>query len=238
MVSFADIYNAIVDTNDKLRQHKDEIDKLRHRSVNYRSAMTQDDINDIEQDIQQRSAENRKLLLSFKILVNNAKITLFRETMPIIVETLNCYAGKPYGEKTKKKINDEIRAKTGCNCHIRCSYATQSLEIYPINHSNCDISKYCNCNISVSVKDHNNLQPLLVENKIQEITVDEMELWYVSDEFVDNVSQRVDDILAVFEQMMKTKQKLETLCDKYNKLAVGDTRHFTANDRLNWNLIC
>lgn len=49
-----------------------------------------------------------------KILKDNARRMLFAEVIEKILGIWNSYKGKPYGDKTKEKIRNQIKEATGC----------------------------------------------------------------------------------------------------------------------------
>ena len=49
-----------------------------------------------------------------KILKDNARRMLFAEVIGKILDIWNSYKGKPYGDKTKEKIRNQIKEATGC----------------------------------------------------------------------------------------------------------------------------
>ena len=49
-----------------------------------------------------------------KILKDNARRMLFAEVIEKILDIWNSYKGKPYGDKTKEKIRNQIKEATGC----------------------------------------------------------------------------------------------------------------------------
>lgn len=57
-------------------------------------------------DEAQKSANKARDIL--KVLKNNYLCAKWREIAPAVVDVLNQYAGKPYGEKTKEKIKNEL----------------------------------------------------------------------------------------------------------------------------------
>ena len=81
----------------------------------------------------QETITNGKLKL--KLMQNNARIALFNEVMPIVLEVLQKYNGKPHGEKTEKKIREEIKEKTNCFVYVNidsfrivpCGQSSQSM---------------------------------------------------------------------------------------------------------------
>ena len=54
----------------------------------------------VENDIVRLEEKKKDLQITIKILNSNAKIALFNETVPVILEVLEKYKNKPYGPKT------------------------------------------------------------------------------------------------------------------------------------------
>lgn len=69
-----------------------------------------------------------------KVLDHNARIALLLEYFPIIIDTLNKYAGKRVGEKTEAKIRDEINEKTGVSVYFENNYGRGKITIYHRNN--------------------------------------------------------------------------------------------------------
>ena len=65
-------------------------------------------------------------------------------------------------------------------------------------------------------------KPLLIDNKIQLITFDELELYYISRAYVEDIPQRVEDIKAAYAEAVVKQEELKAACDRFNALAVGD----------------
>lgn len=61
----------------------------------------------------ERTAEAEKeifiLEIKHRFLNSNARAALFEEAIPAIIEALKPYARKPYGEKTRAKIREEVK---------------------------------------------------------------------------------------------------------------------------------
>ena len=51
--------------------------------------------------------------VTLKILDNNMKAAAVAEVLPVIAEVLKKYNGKPYGDKTREKIRNELKTATG-----------------------------------------------------------------------------------------------------------------------------
>ena len=130
------------------------------------------------------SEEKKDLQITIMILKNNAKIALFNEVMPVALDILSKYAGKPYGEKTKQKISDEVKTATNCRFYISSRWSEYSFDVYPLDEFSNDYNITCGTNYTDGSR-----KPLLIDNKIQLVTFDEIELYYISREYVDDVWQ-------------------------------------------------
>ena len=170
-----------------------------------------------ENDMIKASEEKKDLQITLKILKSNARIALFNEVIPVALEILAKYAGKPYGEKTKEKISDEIKEKTNCRFDITSLWDSYSFDIYPMDGFGNDYNITCGSKYTNGER-----KPLLIDNKIQLITFDEIELYYISREYVEDIPQRVEDIKAAYAGAVAKQEELKAACDRFNALAVGD----------------
>ena len=179
-----------------------EIDKTREA---IRNTEATEKTNEKKQDLQ----------ITLKILQNNAKIALFNEVMPVALEVLSKYNGKPYGTKTKQKISDEIKEKTNCRFYISSRYGSDSFDIYPSDASN----EY---NISCGTAYTNGSQKqVLIDNKIQPVKFEELKLYYIDSEYVTDIPQRIETLKSLYKEAAAKQEELKAICDSFNKLAVG-----------------
>ena len=171
------------------------------------------------------------LKITVKILKHNAIVALYHEALPAAVEVFNKYKGKPYGEKTRHKIADEIKEKTRCLCYIAQSYSSYSIGFYPVDVYGNDY------NITCGIPYVNGEQkPLLIDNKIQPVTVDDITLWYMSNEYVEDVPQRVEDLKTVYREAVAKQKELKSICSRYNNMAVGKLAHIYHDKRIYENM--
>ena len=170
-----------------------------------------------EKGMMTASEEKKNLQITIKILKNNAKIALFNEVLPVALEVLKKYSGKPYGEKTRQKINDEVRAATNCSFYIDSRYGSQSFEVYPVNSFGNDYNISCGTEYTDGSK-----KPLLIDNKIQLVTFDEIGIYYIAREYVADLPQRVEAIKAAHLEAVAKQDELRAACSRFNSLAVGD----------------
>ena len=170
-----------------------------------------------ENDMIKASEEKKDLQITLKILKSNARIALFNEVIPVALEVLKKYAGKPYGEKTKEKISDEIKEKTNCRFDIASRWDSYSFDIYPMDGFGNDYNITCGSKYTNGER-----KPLLIDNKIQLITFDEIELYYISREYVEDIPQRIENLKTAYAEAVIKQEELQTACDNFNMLAVGD----------------
>lgn len=174
----------------------------------------------VEDDLVRLEEKKKDLQITIKILNSNAKIALYNEAMPIVLEVLAKYKNKPYGPKTEEKINDEIKEKTNCSFYISTRYSSQEYHIIPLEFSN------NNYNIECGSKYIDGKQKkLLDENKIQVLEFNDLALYYASKEYIDNIPKRIKELKRLYKKAYEKQQELEKICSEYNNLAVGNIKN-------------
>jgi hypothetical protein len=152
------------------------------------------------------------LKITIKLLKNNARVALFNELKPVIAESFNKYAGKPYGEKTRDKISDEIKTRTGCRCYIYAEYLnSQRIEIYTGNND---------YNITLGYPGNSDLK-FLNDNKIQEIAPDQLQIYYIKRDYFDNIPATIKEMKKAYKKAVEKQKELEILCSAFNVYAVN-----------------
>jgi len=181
----------------------------------------------VENDMIKASEKKKDLQITLKILKSNARIALFNEVLPVALEVLKKYSGKPYGEKTKQKVSDEVKDATNCRFYISCHYGSYSFDVYPIDGVGNDY------NISCGTEYTNGSQkPLLIDNKIQTVSLNEIELYYISREYVKDIPQRIADLKTAYAEAVEKQEELRADCSRFNVLAVGDIGHIYSDKHI------
>lgn len=203
-----DTYKPITDFEEKVKQHKA-----------------------VEKDMVKLNEEIKDLTITIKILNSNAKIALFNEVMPQVLEVLAKYKGKPYGPKTEEKIKDEIKEKANCSFYISTRYNSQEYHIIPLDFSN-NI-----CNIECGTKYIDGKQKkLLDENKIQVPEFSDITLYYTSKEYIENIPQRIKQLKKLYKKATEKQKELEKVCSEFNGLAVGNVKHIYSDKHICENM--
>lgn len=167
------------------------------------------DIDEKNKVIKMYKDEIRDIELKIKIMENNAKVALFHEVLPVVLEVLKKYKNKPYGEKTSKKIRDEIFDKTDCRVYI----SNGSYKIYSRYDIECGL-KYIN----------GKKESLLPNNKVYVPTMDELELYWTYT-YIEDIDFHIVKLKRLHMEIYNMKNELNNLMSKYNELAVNGIKY-------------
>ena len=225
MKKFIDILKEIEQTSGAIKAAESKENELIENCMNIYDVKERHEARKAaENDMMKASVEKKDLQITLKILKNNARIALFNEVLPVALEVLKKYSGKPYGEKTKNKISDEIKEKTNSRFYITSHYDSYSFNIYPVDGFGNDYNITCGTKYINGER-----KPLLIDNKIQLITFDEVGLYYISREYVKDIPQRIENLKTAYAEAVAKQEELVAACDCFNNLVVGDIVHIHYN---------
>ena len=226
MEKFVDILETINQTREAIRTAENTENKLIESYTSISNLKEKCEARKaVENDITKTNEKKQDLKITLKILQNNAKIALFTEVMPVALKILSKYNGKPYGTKTKQKISDEVKEKTNCRFYISSRYSFDEFDIYPSDESN-EYSITCGT-------EHQ--KQILIDNKIQTVKFEEVQPYYISKEYVEDIPQRVEALKSLYKDAVAKQEELKAICDNFNKLAVG-INHLYYDKRLYKNM--
>jgi hypothetical protein len=222
-------FNAIIKEANQTRQNIKEVEEktkeIRNTYLNITDIKERHKkMKTVENDIVKLEEKKKDLEITIKILNSNAKIALFNEVMPQVLEVLAKYKNKPYGPKTEQKIKDEIKEKTKCGFYISVRYSSQEYNIFPLEFSGSTYDIVCGTKY-IDGKQKN----LLNENKIQVPELNDLTIYYSSKEYIDNIPKRIKDLKRLYKKAYEKQQELTAICSEYNSLAVGDIKNIYPN---------
>lgn len=174
----------------------------------------------VEDEMSEVSQRIKDLKIAKKIMEHNVQVAMFHEVIPVALDVLSKYAGKPYGEKTRRKISDEVKEDTGCGFYIGSRYSSQTYEIYPTDMAAQFSHISCGTEWSNGSRSH-----LLIDNKIQIVPIEDIGLYYMQDEYVDDIDCRVQTLKTLYAAAVEKQKELDGICSQYNSLAVGGLTH-------------
>ena len=218
-------FNAIIR---EVKQTQQKINELEEKSKELQNTYL--NIMDIKERHEKRKTVENELIkleekkidlqITIKILNSNAKIALFNEAMPQVLEVLSKYKNKPYGQKTEQRIKDEIKEKTGLGFYISSRYSSQEYHIFPLGFSNNTYSIECGTKYIEEKQ-----KKLLDDNKIQVPELKDLTIYYSSKEYIENIPKRIKDLKRLYKKAYEKQQELEKICSEYNNLAVGNIKN-------------
>lgn len=218
-------FNAIIREVKQAQQKINELEEKTKQIRNtYKNIMDikerHEKMKTVENDIVKLEEKKEDLQITIKILNSNAKIALFNDVMPQVLEVLAKYKNKPYGPKTEQKIRDEIKEKTGCGFYISERYSSQEYHIIPLEFSNNDYNIECGPKCIDGKQ-----KKLLIDNKIQVPELKDLTIYYSSKEYIDNIPKRIKDLKRIYKKAYEKQQELEKICSEYNSLTVGSIKN-------------
>jgi len=232
MKKFNDIIKEVNKTYKTIKEVDKKINELQNTYLNIMDLKERHEQRKaVENDIARIEEKKKDLQIAIKILNSNAKIALYNEALPIVLEVLAKYKNKPYGPKTEQKIKDEIKEKTNCSFYINARYGSQTYNIIPLEFSG---NTY---NIECSSKCIDGKQKkLLDENKIQVLEFNDLSLYYTSKEYIDNIPKRIKELKRLYKKAYEKQQELEKICREYNNLAVGNIKNIYKDKNIYSNM--
>lgn len=220
MKKFNEIIREVKQTQQKINEVEEKTKQLQNTYLNIMDIKERHEKRkNVENKIVRLEEKKIDLQITIKILNSNAKIALFNEVMPQVLEVLAKYKGKPLGPKTEQKIKDEIKEKTNCSFYISCRY-TQEYHIIPLEFSNNDYNIECGPKCIDGKQ-----KKLLDDNKIQVLEFNDITIYYSSKEYIDNIPQRIKQLKKLYKKAYEKQKELAAICSDYNNLCVGSIKN-------------
>ena len=232
MKKFNAIIKEVNQTQKNIKEVEEKIKEIRNTYSNIMDIKKRHEkMKTVENDIAKLEEKKEDLQITIKILNSNAKIALYNETLPVILEVLAKYKGKPLGPKTEEKIKNEIKEKTKCGFYISVRYSSQEYHIFPLEFNGNTYDFECGTKF-INGKQKN----LLEDNKIQVPELNDLTLYYTSKEYIDNIPKRIKDLKRLHKKAYEKQQELEKICSEYNSLTVGDIKHIYSDKHIYENM--
>ena len=141
--------------------------------------------------------------VALRIIDENTKAAAVAEVLPVLKEVLNKYNGKPYGEKTKDKIYNELKDKTG----FRIGIYNKDLTIYDA------ATAYDN-----KAEMHTGYETPVItnDNKIDATALDNIKNRYTYNE---NATKAARDLIKLYKKALAARENYEKALADYNHAA-------------------
>ena len=232
MKKFNAIIKEVNQTRQKIKEVEEKTKEIRKTYLNIMDIKERrEKMKAVENDIAKLEEKKEDLQITIKILNSNAKVALFNEVMPQVLEVLAKYKGKPLGPKTEEKIKNEIKEKTKCGFYISKRYSSQEYHIFPLEFNGNTYDIVCGTKF-IDGKQKN----LLEDNKIQVPELNDLTIYYSSKEYIDNIPKRIKELKRLYKKAYEKQQELEKICSEYNSLAVGDIKNIYSDKHIYENM--
>ena len=221
MKKFNAIIREVKQTQQKINELEEKTKQIRNTYKNIMDIKERHEkMKTVENELMRLEEKKTDLKITIKILNSNAKIALYNEVMPQVLEVLAKYKNKSYGPKTEQKIKDEIKEKTNCSFFISERYSYQEYHIIPLEFSNNDYNIECGPKCIDGKQ-----KKLLQDNKIQVLEFNDLTIYYSSKEYIDDIPQRIKQLKKLYKKAYEKQQELYAICSEYNNLAVGSIKN-------------
>lgn len=221
MKKFNEIIKEVNKTHQKIKAVEEKTEELQNTYLNIMDIKERHEKRKtVENELVRLEEKKKDLQITIKILNSNAKIALYSETMPVVLEVLAKYKNKSYGPKTEEKIKDEIKEKANCSFYISDRYSSQEYHIIPLEYSGNTYNIECGPQYIDGKQ-----KKLLEENKIQVLELNDLTLYYSSKEFIDNIPKRIKELKRLYKKAYEKQRELAEICSEYNSLAVGNIKN-------------
>lgn len=212
MKTFKEIMEDIKHTNKQLEESKATEKELTDKfMLKYDRAKRKETYKDYLTDLKKAEETTKNLSLTVKFLQNNARIALFNDVMPVLLDILSKYKGKPYGEKTREKIAKELEERIGARAYIGTRYDTDEIRIYPSNSFG---NTYT---ITVGTKPN---EHVLIGNKIQILPLESFSIWYINSRYFEDIQAAIVEMETLYNKAYSMQKELDSVCSAFNKYAV------------------
>ena len=224
MKTFKEIMEDIKHTNKHLEESKATEKELTDKfMLKYDRAKRKETYKDYLTDLKKTEETTKNLSLTVKFLQNNARIALFNDVMPVLLDILSKYKGKPYGEKTRDKIAKELEERIGARAYIGTRYDTDEIRIYPSNSFG---NTYT---ITVGTKPN---EHILIDNKIQILPLESFSIWYINSRYFEDIQAAIVEMETLYNKAYSMQKELDSVCSAFNKYAVEGISNIYCDKRI------
>lgn len=229
MKTFKEIMQDIKSTNMQLEESKATEKSLTDKWLHeYDREMRKQTYKDYSEDLKKAQEITKNLSLTIKFLQNNARIALFHDVMPVLLDILSKYKGKPYGEKTRDKIAKELEERICARAYIGTRYDTDEIRIYPSNSFG---NTYT---ITVGTKPN---EHILIDNKIQILPIESFSIWYINSRYFEDIQAAIEEMETLYNKAYSMQKELDSVCSAFNKYTVEGIESIYCDKRIHERMI-
>ena len=146
------------------------------------------------------------------LLKHNLYISVCVHVLPVIFSELEKFGGKQYGEKTKTKINNTVKEKTGFGFSIASG---KMIDLYCYSYG------YHTINCYPQSEQQQDVQIITDDNKIDVSSVSGFAVPISGGiDYIFNIQERIEQIETAYAEMVKAQTALEAAKRMYSAFSV------------------
>lgn len=230
MKTFKEIIKQIETTFDMINKSKQNEKRLEAEWMKETDLMKRHETRKgLEAEWSKAEETTRDLYLTLRLLQNNARIALFHDVMPVLLEVLAKYKGKPYGEKTREKIALEVEERTGARAYIGTKYDQDEISIFPSGDFGNTYSITAGPEYNPATNEHDRI---LIDNKIQILPLECFFIWYIKSEYIEDIPAAVAEMKEYHKKAVEMQKELSAVCSAFNKYAVEGIESIYCDKRI------
>lgn len=154
-----------------------------------------------------------------KIRHDNLRRMIYDATLPAILDILKRWNGKPYGEKTKAKISDEMKTRFNCALYFSNTYGGK-IDLVPLNREGYTNYNFKHDDFDIYTRYNKDGQQIHVlnDNRINgAITADDI---YLSScpAIVADPAARAAEIVTEFAELKRKQEQFKHEVKQFNTL--------------------
>lgn len=210
--------NAIHDEQKKTKEKRDALmNECFPRAAGTRS-VNADAWNQHQATIAELDEKTVNLAVARQMAIANAKIAIFQQVLPVVLDTIGKYAGKPFGDKTRAKFCDEVKTATGCYVYFDRQSWSDNIELSPV----CSPYEFkVICGPVTGAKDDEN--HLFDGNRLKApVSVECFKLWGNRSEPYEDIPGSIAKMRELYELAIEKQKEFEAVCNQFNALACGN----------------
>lgn len=230
MKSFKEILKQIEATSDMIRESEENERRFQDEWLKeYDRIKRYARKKELEDELNKVAETTRDLYLTVRLLQNNARIALFHEVMPVLLEVLAKYKGKPYGEKTRAKIAQEVEERTDARAYIGTRYDQDEINIYSTEDYWDTYSITVATNYNTETKE---FRRILIDNKIQVLPLECFSLRHVKSKYFEDIPAAVAEMKEYYKKAVEMQKELSVVCSAFNRYAVEGIESIDCGKRI------
>lgn len=164
------------------------------------------------------------LSITRQMAVANAKIAIFQQVLPVVLDTIGKYAGKPFGDKTREKFTEEVKTLAGCYVYFDRKSWGDNIELSPVCNPY-DFKIVCGP-VTGTKEDENHL---FDGNRLKApVGVERFKLWGDRSEPYEDIPGTIAKMRELYELAIEKQKEFESVCNQFNALVCGNIERLKA----------